>query len=214
MKHFHKLIHDDGSEIYVHNAIFLSALRIFTSVTPEVAAVYQSYFNKTQKFICVSHFLYTAQNLLARTVMSGGKVSKTAENVAYLNDGDIPDHLIDIINNEIQSFAGNTAVCRSDVSRYINYYMKKYADTIDWDVFQEVSYEESKEDPVQFTGFEELESASEAPIPLAHTYQGPLKVKLKVLGCSSKPVDDSYPLVNSRVDEESEHSEATETQLY
>ncbi|CAJ0595821.1 unnamed protein product [Cylicocyclus nassatus] len=169
-------------------------LRIFTSVTPEVVEVYHSQFNKTQKFICVSHFLYTAQNLLARTVMSA--------------------HLIDRLNIEIQSFAGNTAVCRSDVSRYINYYMKKYADTIDWNVFQEVSSKESKDDHIHFTGFEKLASASEAPIPLAHTDQRPPKVKLNVLGCSSKPVGDSCSsLVKSRVDEETE-PEATETQLY
>ncbi|CAJ0605459.1 unnamed protein product [Cylicocyclus nassatus] len=117
-----------SSRSKLHNAIFVSTLNRFTSIPQELM---ETYFSKS---LCVTHFIHSAQNLLAEVVVSGGKISRTLEDAAYITAVDIHDDIVDSLNLEIGSFATDVTIDKNDVCRYLNFYMKKYFGSNGWTV--------------------------------------------------------------------------------
>ncbi|CAJ0600573.1 unnamed protein product [Cylicocyclus nassatus] len=117
----------------VYNAILLAALKMYTTISQETLTVCFMSFT-AKKYICSSHYMSAAQYLLAEVIVGGGKLSKTAENVSYLNNGEIPPQVLNSLNEAISSFADHITVKASDVSRFINNNMKKYFGDVDWNV--------------------------------------------------------------------------------
>ncbi|CAJ0589539.1 unnamed protein product [Cylicocyclus nassatus] len=85
-------------------------------------------FDIKRRYVCISHFVNTAQYLLAEIVVSGGGLSKTAEGIAYVNDGDIPAQIPSSLNTAIRTIAreDNITIAAPDVGKYVNFYMKRY----------------------------------------------------------------------------------------
>ncbi|CAJ0608696.1 unnamed protein product [Cylicocyclus nassatus] len=92
------------SQSPVQNAVFLAALRLDTTLAEETLKIYFATFKKSQKFICTGHFINAAQYLIDEIVASGGELSKTAEDVSYINYGEISAHLVNNLNDARRLF--------------------------------------------------------------------------------------------------------------
>ncbi|KAK6054920.1 hypothetical protein COOONC_07571 [Cooperia oncophora] len=86
--------------------------------------------------ICHEHIVQAAQYMLAEMVAAGNEIShyddpKASGRTAYVTDGDIPQHLVAILNNMAEGIVSITA---RDVNKFLNAALKNYYSSPVWPV--------------------------------------------------------------------------------
>ncbi|CAJ0599634.1 unnamed protein product [Cylicocyclus nassatus] len=99
---------------------------MFSSVAQELLQLYFASFKQTQKFLCVTHFINTAQSLLSETTLNGGRLCRRRDGTYYLDAQEIPAELLHSLNTAITFFADDIVVSSVEVNNYLNFYMKRF----------------------------------------------------------------------------------------
>ncbi|VDM70115.1 unnamed protein product [Strongylus vulgaris] len=114
-----------------HTAVLLSTLVIVNKVDFETAKKRYESLIKVRRHICYHHFVDAAQFIATELASLGiGFTSLTDESngqlVLYVNETDIPLHLVDRINENAKNFDVDMTVTAKSVCEYLNFCLSRY----------------------------------------------------------------------------------------
>ncbi|KAK6027720.1 hypothetical protein OSTOST_06249 [Ostertagia ostertagi] len=113
---------------HILSAVMLSSLMVFKSMSVDSAkAVYLACKDK-RKMMCKVHYAEAAKYIVAELSATVGTFPRFVEGVGsiFKKDSDVPDHLLDCLNNSVKTFSGSIIVTARDVGHFLNGNLVRY----------------------------------------------------------------------------------------
>ncbi|KAK6026720.1 hypothetical protein OSTOST_07295 [Ostertagia ostertagi] len=129
------------------NAIWSMSLSLAGQMNKECARALADSLTQKRPSVCHVHLVHAAQYMLAEVVVAGKQIShfkdpKASGPTAYVSNGDIPEGLVSAMNRMLE---GSVHITSRDVSKFINFALKRYYSTAMWPVAPEVEGEDVTE---------------------------------------------------------------------